>query len=172
MKKNFWFLAVIFLILLSGCQGQQPTDVPPEETSIPELPTEEAGYPVITRPTATDSGYPISEPVNPNYPRGPEFTIDQPVTVGDTVITGNGPAGVPIKLIDVSEVGLLLGETVIESDGTFTIDLVAPLESNHSIGLQVGDLAGTSYSEEDFLYSPTYYERPLVGILVAMVVVE
>jgi len=174
MKKTIWLLIIVSLVVLTGCQGEQPTSTSTEDPSSGVvIPTEEAGYPVVeTRPTPTDAGYPITEPTSSRFPQGPEFNIDQPVVGGDTVVTGDGPAGVPLRLINVSKVGELLGETVIESDGSFTIDLAVPLESNHTIGLQVGDLEGTAFSEEDFLYSPTYYERPLVGILVAMVVVE
>jgi hypothetical protein len=40
------------------------------------------------------------------------------------------------------------------------------------IGLQLGDIEGTNFEESDFLYSDTYYERPLIGILFDLVVVE
>ena len=158
MNRFFMFIIVIFLIILTACQGKEPTQAMLESPTAGDTnPTENTGYPVTgDRPTPTDSGYPINEPTTSEYPLGPDFSIDQPAVGGDTVVTGNGPAGVPIILINVSEVGTILGETVIESDGTFTMELETPLKSNHTIGLQVGDLEGTEFNPEEFLYQESH----------------
>jgi hypothetical protein len=159
-------LIIIFLLMVS-CTAKQSTGTETEAYPVQG----ETAYPVTVPNIETQSGYPITKNT-PEYKQGPEFHIDVPLKTGDMVVTGTGPADVPINLIDVSEVGFLLGETVIAEDGTFSFSLTEPLKTGHLIGIQLGDIEGTDLNEEDFLYSDTYYERPLVGILFDLVVVE
>jgi len=188
MKAKILFLLLPFIILsLYGCGNQEAASTTVEETSqskpgqteesgypIPETPGDvESGYPSNTEPEDVESGYPSSaEPVQMDYTPGPEFDIDDPVSSNDEVVTGTGPTGVPINLVDASEVGRLLAETVIDADGTFTFELDEPLEQGNMIGIMLGDLTGTDLNENDFIYSDTYYSRPLIGILFDMVLVE
>jgi hypothetical protein len=130
-------------------------------------------YPVISTETSaeTNSGYPISDD-GLTYNQGPEFTINRPININSSTVSGEGPAGLPIILVDVSEVGEVLAETIIDENGVFTFQLTTPLIQNHIIGIQLGDLTGTNYNEADYQYSDSYFERPLVGILLDMVTVE
>lgn len=172
MKTKILFLILIILgLLLTGC-GENPTEemLDPGTEAYP-VQGEETAYPVRVFSTPEDEGYPI-ETNTPFYEQGPEFELSTPISGGDSVVTGTGPANVPIRLVDVTEMGFVLDETVIESDGTFTFTPEEPLESGHSIGIQLGDIEGTDLDESDFLYSETYYERPLIGILFDLVVVE
>ncbi|MHA1331984.1 MAG: hypothetical protein ACTSR2_13020 [Candidatus Hodarchaeales archaeon] len=174
MKIKFLILFIFIIFLsLTSCRGNRtiPTvsDITSQSYPIQE---EEMGYPVYEQNDNAESGYPILEQEQTNYTQGPEFDIIDPVKDGDLVVIGTGPKGVPIKLVDVSEIGLLLAETVIGEDGTFTFKLDSPMELQHIVGLQLGDLTGTNLNENDFIYSDTYYERPLIGILFDMVVVE
>lgn len=188
MRAKLFLILIPFIFLaLCGCgvNGAEPTSVKEPDQSYP-VQTEEAGYPVSeepgdvesgypasTEPEVDESGYPIStQPAQTNYTPGPEFDIDDPLTAGDTVVTGTGPQGVPIILVNASEVGRVLAETVIDEDGTFTFELEEPLEQGHMIGIMLGDLTGTDLDENDFMYSDTYYARPLIGILFDMVLVE
>lgn len=169
IKYRFMIVIVcLFLLGMSACQSAdiEATTPLPDEEAYPSF-TEEKGYPAVD-----DSGYPVASEPNLTFPQGPEFEISEPVAAGDTVVSGTGPANVPLKLVDVSQVGEILAETVIEEDGTFTFDLDEPLTARHLIGLQLGDLSGTDLIEADFLYSDTYYVRPLVGILFDMVTVQ
>ncbi|HAF62986.1 MAG TPA: hypothetical protein DCK95_11780 [Anaerolineaceae bacterium] len=171
MKKNIAFLTLIIIFLTIGCSSQQPTrDIQGVEDQDYPI-DEETGYPVCVPRIEGETGYPISD-ATPNYPQGPEFNIEKPLHDGDQVVTGTGPAGVPIRLVNVSEVGLQLGETVITDNGTFTFELDEPLKYGHTIGIQLGDIEGTDLNQNDFLYSETYYERPLVGILFDIASVE
>ena len=155
-----------------GCSVENPTEEMSEPgTDAYPVQGEETAYPVEEFSFPVDEGYPIEEST-PLYEQGPEFEISIPISGGDTVVTGTGPANVPITLVDVTEMGFVLDQTVIDSDGTFTFTLEEPLESGHSIGIQLGDIEGTDLDEGDFLYSETYYERPLIGILFDLVVVE
>jgi len=68
--------------------------------------------------------------------------------------------------------GAELERTVIDDSGKFSFNLVEGLPEGHTIGLQIGDLGGTSLRYEDFERSETYYDRPLIGILFDMVSVQ
>jgi hypothetical protein len=162
---------LMFLLLMVGCNPAQTTPEPTSTDPDAYPVVGEDGYPLSEILSENDDAYPIEE-VDPGYKQGPEFHIDLLVSGGDQTVTGKGPAGVPIILVDVSEVGLTLGETTIADNGTFDFILEEPLQSGHTIGLQIGNIEGTEWEESDFLYSETYYERPLVGILFDMVVVE
>jgi hypothetical protein len=171
-KKHLYTLILVVLVFLVSCSGKDPA----QDSSSPEpasYPVEqgESGYPVTQPEVEEESGYPISEN-EPALPQGPEFRFDRPVTANDEFVAGTGPANVPIILISVSEVGAVLSETVIDDVGVFQFDLEEPLVSGHTIGIQLGDIENTEFSESDFQYSDTYYERPLVGILFDMLVVE
>jgi hypothetical protein len=132
----------------------------------------ESGYPVSEIIDSVESGYPIKERDEVLYPQGPNFEIDEPVSKNDNVVTGSGPANVPIILVDVSEMASILSKTVINNDGLFTFDLQIKLEPGHLIGIQLGDIKGTGLNESDFLYNENYFVKPLIGILFDMVVVK
>lgn len=171
MKKLILFFS-IGIFLLAGCTKVEPTSEISEPANQPAAgQNEEEGYPVWEPRDLPEAGYPVEE-VTPEFPQGPDFSIDLPVEAGDTIVTGTGPADVPIILVNVSEVGTLLGETVITKDGTFAFELENPLESGNSIGIQLGDLEGTDFDPNDFVYSETYYSRPLVGILFDMAFIQ
>lgn len=170
--KSIILLLLICVFLLVGCAADEATqEVSSLETDAYPAADEEEGYPVTEVIVKADDSYPVSE-AEADDDQGPEFHIDLPVSGGDQVVTGTGPAGVPIILVDVSEVASSLAEATIDEDGTFIFALEEPLETGHSIGLQLGDVEGTEFNESDFLYSDTYYERPLIGVLFDMATVE
>ena len=78
------------------------------------------------------------------------------------------PSNVPIILVDVTDVGVTLAKTTINSEGEFTFDLQTPLIKSHAVGLQIGDLSQTDFNYSDFTYGEDYLDRPLVGILFDM----
>jgi hypothetical protein len=80
---------------------------------------------------------------------GVKFQIDRPVKLGATVVTGQGPAGVPISIVNVTNMGSELGVGVIGPDGRFSV-AVDPLPGSTRIGLGLGDLQGTDLKAEDF----------------------
>lgn len=107
-------------------------------------------------PKPTEDSF-ISSPIQVSSPQGtPEdsvdivpFSLDKPIFEGASVVSGSGPAGVPIVIADVTFMGEKLGAGVIDADGTFTIE-VPVLERNHMIGIQLGNLTGTRWQPEDF----------------------
>jgi hypothetical protein len=166
-KVNTAILIIIGTILLLGCNSG--TKQPDIEVTINGK--NQVGYPVHNEGNI-DHSYPVGLTGDENIKFGPEFKINEPVRGDDLVVSGTGPSGVPIKLVNVSEVGTVLGETVIDEYGEFRFDLGQPVVSGHSIGIQLGDITGTGLNESDFIYSDTYYERPLIGILFDMVSVK
>jgi hypothetical protein len=71
--------------------------------------------------------------------------------------------------------GQTLAQTVIGPDGTFEVTLNA-LEKNHRLGIMLGELAGTPWSEATF-QDPSYngpqaMQVPQVGFLFDTVFVE
>jgi len=166
MRKPLLLIIIILSLLLAGCKATSVT----EETEVPSSSTDHSrsGYPISE---SNEFGYPISNSQSA-YPIGPDFSINTPLKAGDMVVTGNGPIGVPITLVDVTEVGKLLGTTVINKDGTFQFDLVQGLPEKHQIGIQLGDLTGTDLNANDFVNNDNYYVRPLIGIMFDMVVVD
>ena len=133
----------------------------------------ESAYPISSTENQSDasSSYPISDDTQ-KVNQGPYFTIYEPVVNNSTIVEGEGPAELPIILVDVSEVGEVLATTTIDANGYFSFSLDTPLIQNHIIGLQLGDLSGTDFVEQDYQYSDSYFERPLVGILFDMVIVQ
>ena len=81
-------------------------------------------------------------------------------------MTGRGPAGVPIGLLNITFMGTMLGQTTIGEDGTFAFT-VEPLEAGHRIGIVLGILDGTQWTPEYFQNSAFYGDEarsvPLVG---------
>jgi hypothetical protein len=114
-----------------------------------------------------ENGYPV-----PTLPQGPAFTLTLPVRASDTEVTGKGPAGVPVKLVNVARSAEMIGETTIDANGAFKISLPSKLIAGDRIALMLGNTAGTKFNANDFVSGPGYQDYPLVGILFASTVVE
>jgi hypothetical protein len=177
-----WLILVLLGLLLVACDQTSPSR--PTATGQPQAgttatgapatgatatgayPSPQSGYP--SPPTAVDSnGYPA-----PTLPQGPEFTFTLPVKATDTEVTGKGPAGVPIKLVNVARSAETIGETTIDANGAFKISVPAKLIAGDRIALMLGNTAGTKFNSNDFLSGPGYQDYPLVGILLISTVVE
>jgi hypothetical protein len=102
-----------------------------------------------------DKSYPAPS-ASPTPRKGVEvmlvpFRIQKPVQAGATQVTGTGPANVPVTLANLSLMGEILGETTIQPDCTYTIQLSKPLEKNTWIGITFSNLKGTQWVPNDFL---------------------
>lgn len=124
-----------------------------------------SAYPEPAAVVMSVEGYPITPTARVELQMGPKFTITLPLKAGASKVTGSGTPDLPILLVDVSDMGALLGETTIDATGNFTFELKTPLVGSHQVGLKLGDLEGTEFNAEDFSASPTYYDRPFVGTL-------
>jgi len=120
---------------------------------------------------------PLASPIRPataptpTLPFGPRFTLDRPLLPNSTVVTGQGPAGVPIRIVNVTRAGRELGAGTIGPDGRFSIE-VSPLPPGERIGIMLGDVTGTPFRKEDFLRGEGYVDIPMVGILFDTAMVE
>ncbi len=119
--------AILFFILLAACQSRGPT-------------------PFVSPVDSPLQLSPLATPVPPL--EGPNFSVN-PVKAGDITVSGQGPIGLPIVIVDVTLSAEPLARTVIDSSGNFRADLSEPAVSGHVIGIQVVDLAGTPYEPTD-----------------------
>ena len=144
--------------ILSGCSPASPA----------------GGAPIADPPAIVGDPMPPTATIPPGPGVAP-FVLARPVRQGDTVVRGSGPAGVPVLLVDVTFMGQNLAQTVIGPDGTFEVTMQA-LESNHRIGLMLGELAGTPWTDASFR-DPGYNGKeamqvPQVGFLYDTVLVQ
>lgn len=114
---------------------------------------------------------PATSPLSPLSPQGentpgwgPIFTLD-PLREGDIVVTGTGPANLPIRVIDLSQAGDQIGGGLIEQTGRFNIAVSSPVIGGNRIGIQIGDLTSTPFRYEDFISGPGYRDYPMIGVV-------
>lgn len=182
MKKIVLIWLLIVPLVLAACGADAPSESAEEAATEP---TSEEEATVAADDSATEAypatdAYPATEaypatnayPGVSEFPEGPEFTIDEPVSVSQTDVTGTGPAGVPITLINVDDGGTAIGETTIEEDGTYTIVVEDGLSANTMIALQLGNIEGTDLDPAQFMVGPGYLELPFVGRIFVSTVVQ
>ncbi len=160
---------LIGIWLITAC-SQTPRSYPDAAvngTASPAMgyPAPESAYP---RP-ATSAAYPNP---SPTLRQGPKFTINTPIAASDTQVTGTGPAGVPIVLIDITKAGEVIATTTIREDGSFSFDVAGKLTSGNRVALVLGDTRGTSFDPGEFVSGPGYQDFPMIGILFDSAIVE
>ena len=180
----FVFLLVILLFVTACSQSATTTPIQLQVENTPK-PTNEAAeepYPPPGGglPTAPAINLAYPEPgsglttENAAYPAPGESSIDpditpfrlnKPVVAGVTEVSGSGPEGVPIMIVDITLMGNILGQGIIGDDGTFVI-LVPTLEKDHRIGVALDNLEATPWSTADFTEAyagDEAYMSPLIG---------
>ena len=120
-RAILWISLVVILGGLAACKSPSG----PDETS-PLSP-----LPVISPTIESPLVAPTQSALTP-------FSLDEPLLVGATRVTGTGPADVVIKIIDVTFSADQIGGGKIKADGTFAID-VTPLSEGHRIGILVSE---------------------------------
>ena len=172
MKNKTLFILVLLILLgVSACQAQTASPAP-------QLQATEAApaYPMATLPpqnltevypAPSNEAYPA--PVNPEQNGGSAvvpFKLDRPVSPDATQVTGSGTPGVPLVLMDITNMGEFIAETTVQPDGTFRFE-VKSLPANNRIGLMLGDLTQTSWTIESFYaqgyYGPEAMSLPSIG---------
>lgn len=78
---------------------------------------------------------------------------------------GTGEPGVPLRVVNVTQMASELGQGTVDPDGTFEISLTQSLTSGERVGLMIGELEGTDFQKEDFLTGPGYQDIPLIGVV-------
>jgi hypothetical protein len=177
MRKNINIILLILLSFTIFTSCGKSTQVIQLKTAKPTTLTQSinATSPEVKPYPLEINRYPItnSNQEDQKLPKqGPDFNIDKPVKVSTMTVTGNGPANVPIILVDVSEMGKELAKTTIDDEGKFLFKLQESLIVDHTIGIKLGNLDGTNLDPNDFIYSDSYYDRPMIGVLFDIVRVE
>jgi hypothetical protein len=152
-KQVFFLCIIIFGTILSACGPLSNGDniTPPSDE----------GYP--TPPKASDlpvEGYPIT----PDKPDGIPIGLNKPISVGDTSITGYGPVGLPVQIINITFMGEQLGAGVVGADGTFSIP-VTPISNGIRIGL-LANLDSIQLTSNDVLPGDEAINIPQVGYFI------
>src|SRR2546425_7993695 len=157
--RRFLLLVLLGILLIACDQTSTPKPVATQPaqggatqqpasgaTATSAYPAPDSAYPAPSVAQGAD-GYPPPSPLT----QGPQFTLNTPVRASDTQVTGKGPAGVPVKLVNVARSGELIGETTIGNDGAFTVKVSAKLIAGDRIALMLGNTAGTKFNPNDFI---------------------
>lgn len=142
-------LILLVCVLLVGCK--KSSSEPPDKSS-PLSP-----LPVTS--SQTDSPLPPAPPTPALTP----FALDEPLEAGATRVTGKGPAGTFIMIVDVTMGAERIGGGEIEDDGTFAIDVV-PLPPLHRVGIMAsGDLSPQVEANLGSLWGEGAIDLPMIG---------
>ncbi len=171
MRK--YIVLVLCATVLAACGG---TDTPATGGDVvaPTAASAQAGASSDSAYPGPDKSYPGPDSAypGPQFKEGPAFTIN-PLSAGDTEVTGTGPANVPIRLLDVSQYGEIFGETTIGEDGTFRVPVEnGRLVSGNQLAIQLGSLNGTGLNPDDFKRGPNYEDMPYIGIIFTRAVIQ
>ena len=179
-----WFITLILTgLILTGCASSSPpgaTQTPPPPTAPPG-----AGNTATIPTTPPQSYQPPSAPTSAvlsawGYPpppdtgvQGPAFTINIPLRAVDAQVSGTGPAGVPIQVLNITA-GSLIAEVQISPEGMFVVDATGFLNPGDKVALVLGNLnnAQTQFTSSDFANGPGYQLLPSNVVAFAIAQVE
>ena len=128
-------LRIVALVLLAGawlslagCKSS-PTPTP-------------VSSPIDRPPTPTFSASPLDSPLSApsssdtdSFVDGDKFELERPLSAGATVVRGKGEPLIQIMIVDVTDVGQVLGQGAVDEQGRFEINLDAPLQAKHRVGI-------------------------------------
>jgi hypothetical protein len=184
---RLWFRLLLLFLLIAGLSAcispaistpvtsSSPLAVPTTAEALSILPTV-SPLPEVTEavnvgqatsvpsPVLSSSGDSSSAPIR--------FSLDLPLEPGATRVTGHGPAGLRIAIVDVSLGTDEIGTGEIGVDGAFAVD-VKPLPAGDRIGI----MAGTSLPPEfeanlDLLWGEGGIQLPMFGNVFASATVK
>lgn len=140
MRQNILFtLLSLTSLILVGCKSDSvvtqpyPNAVPSQSVTPQPIEVTDLPYPVVRTPFADAI----------------RFQFDRPLRPGMTIVTGQGPAGVVISIVNVTLMGEVLGSGVIDNNNRFAI-AVTPLPENIRAGIEVVDTGSSKHTYEDF----------------------
>lgn len=147
-----------------------PTPAQPQESPV-QTPASEESYPAPVEAASAQTGYPAPVTATPETSRIPivPFVLDRPLEPGATVVSGSGPANVPIVIANVFLMGEIIGEGTIGADGHFSFPISPTLETGHWIGIALDNLTDSEFAYEDFyaqgFRGPGAEQVPQVGFI-------
>ena len=142
---------ILLMFILVGCG---PADVALVPTAV-VTPLPDA-YPATT--SLPPEAYP---PPMPTARTGTLLALDKPIRAGDTVVSGVGPASLPVVISNITFLGEQLGAGVIGDDGIFSIE-VSQVPSSIRIGL-TADIGSIGLMESDIRPGDDAISVPEVG---------
>jgi hypothetical protein len=172
-------ISLFLMIFMAACNTPtQRTSTPLEnETKEPDSFVQESeieGYPVAETPTVQDASEdvpypaPIQVAVESAYPgevlknsNAIVLAFDHPIKSTDTLLTGVGPAGLEIYVLDITFMGAELGRAIIDKDGTFSI-AVNDMQPGIRIGLSA-DISSIGLTQEDVIPGNGEISMPRIG---------
>lgn len=153
--------SVTFLFLLVGCGASTKSDI---EEVVPGPPSGDTSgmpidaYPPSTVPSSSVDAYPAPDTFNENAIL---LALNKPISPGDTTVTGVGPPGLTVYLLNITFMGEELGSGTIDEAGKFVIE-VAELPSGVRIGL-TADVTTVGLTENDIRFGDEAFSVPQVG---------
>lgn len=100
------------------------------------------------------------------------FSLDLPLLPGATRVTGHGPVGQKVSIVDVSLGTEELGAGEIGADGVFAVD-VKPLPAGDRIGIMAGAPLSPEYeTNRDLLWGQGGIQLPMFGDVFASAMVQ
>ncbi|MCP4360740.1 MAG: hypothetical protein GY796_22255 [Chloroflexi bacterium] len=169
-------ILLTFVLLLAACGNEDtstPTPVTPDQQEVESVPspspdtgTSQEAYPPPTA-VVTPETYPPPTAVAPQIaypalnPNAILLAFDRPVQSTDTAVTGVGPPGLTIYVLNMTFMGEELGSGVIDSDGAFSIPVTA-LQPGTRVGV-TADVTTVSLTEDDILPGEGEMSMPRVG---------
>jgi hypothetical protein len=163
---------LLCLVLLSACGTSVPTPSPVTpvftDTPVPVSTPAESAYPGPLREDPAPEYPPPSTPFSPAaaYPEpedqaGTLLALNIPIEPGAISVTGVGPPGLVVHILNITFMGEQIGSGVIDNSGRFSIR-VQPLEANTRIGL-TADLGAHGLNEQDIRFGAGAMTVPQVG---------
>lgn len=176
--------AILLSLLLLSCAGNSAGETPTQQPATPMPTITPSSYPgPSASPVSSDNGtnsYPAPQDITPStsqeaYPSqttsdGILLALDKPIKEETTTVTGEGPAGLPITIINITQMGESLGSGVINEEGKFSVT-VSPLAVGTRIGLQA-DVAALGLNQDDIKLGSEARNVPLVGFFFDTALVE
>jgi hypothetical protein len=170
MHRNTHRILIAALLLIgygmAGCSTQSLPTQEPFVSAIVPSPTIEKDTQPFASPLATPAGSLPAASAD-----SLRFALNQPLRAGATSVTGRGPTGVAITLVDVTLSAEPIGSGEIGKDGTFSID-VKPLLLGDRVGVMVtGELPPELDGKLDMLWGEGGIQLPSFGDVFAAAVV-
>ncbi len=104
-------------------------------------------------------------------PSLPALKLDEPLYAGATQVSGVGPAGVPIIIMDISAMSPI-GSGEVDENGEFVVQVAPALAAPNLVGIMLDDARPSPYPKEALPCIGTCRDQPLIGLLFDRVVVK
>ena len=171
-------IPLLALMFVRCQQGDSPTvtvtplGAPFDSSPIP-MSTEGAEHPGTSSPenealSSSPIPMPPERPIRDAASRTGEdwkaFAIHEPLVAGDMQVSGEGPAGLEVVIVDVTDMARELGRGQISPDGRFKIDIQSPLVGSHGVGVMIlSSLSREAVLRLEDLRGPRSISLPRIG---------